>query len=267
MENYRPLYRISVAHDYFDGQPCTAIGCRLSPQGAELARQRRMLFRQTAYGEWTVLYDTASAGPDTASDVLQLELSIAHPAFPLYTEWKDFRPSAAHVLELPREEESIDAASAIRPDEDGKRTPGAPFCTVRLRLTEQLVDAAKADRPLRALLHFRAPSVQWEYLFLPHGEDSASLGGDRPALEDAAGKAEFSAMEQCEAYGRTAWRTVSQERIPLRTSYGCRLRLVAYVGGGGSTRQKRILLPRISPPVPGGYESGQAGVIRQVCYY
>lgn len=262
MENYRPLYRIAVAHDYFDGQPCTAIGCRLSPQGAELARQRGLLFRQTAANEWVVLYDSNGAGPDTENDVLTLEISLSDPAFPLYTEWKDFRPSAAHVLELPQAEENMDAATAIRRAGDGKRKPGTPFCTVLLRLTEQLPEAAETDRPKGALLRFHAPSVQWECLFLSHGEGSASPG--TPALEDTAGKVEFSAFEECEAYGRKAWRTVSKARIPMRTSYGCRLRLVAQTGG---RQQKRILLSRISPPEPGRYQSGQDGTIRQVCYF
>ena len=46
MESYRILYRLRVQHDYFEGRPCTAIGCRLTPQGIELARQRNLLFRQ-----------------------------------------------------------------------------------------------------------------------------------------------------------------------------------------------------------------------------
>lgn len=262
MESYRTLYRITVAHDYFDGQPCTALQCRLSPQGVELARQRGLLFRQTAANEWAVLYDSNGAGPDTENDVLALEMSLADPTFPLYTAWKDFRPVAAHVLELPQTEESMDAATAIRPAGDGKRKVGIPFCTVLLRLTEQLPEAAKADRPKSVLLRFHAPEVQWEYLFLPRGGGIASPG--TPALEDTAGKVEFSAFEECEAYGRTAWRTISKARIPMRTSYGCRLRLVAQTGGG---QQKRVLLSRIPPPEPGRYRSGQAGTIRQVCYF
>lgn len=262
MESYRTLYRIAVAHDYFEGQPCTALQCRLSPQGVELARQRGLLFRQTAANEWAVLYDSNGAGPDTENDVLTLEMSLADPAFPLYTAWQNFRPAAAHVLELPRAEESMDAATAIRPAGDGKRKVGTPFCTVLLRLTEQLPEAAKADRPKSALLRFHAPEMQWEYLFLPRGEGIASPG--TPALEDTAGKVEFSTFEECEAYGRTAWRTVSKARIPMRTSYGCRLRLVAQTGG---RQQKRVLLSRIPPPEPGRYQSGQTGILRQVCYF
>lgn len=262
MESYRTLYRIAVAHDYFEGQPCTALQCRLSPQGARLARQRGLLFRQTAANEWAVLYDCNGAGPDTENDVLTLEMSLTDPTFPLYTEWKDFRPAAAHVLELPRAEESMDAATAIRPARDGKRKVGTPFCTVLLRLTEQLPEAAETDCPKGALLRFHAPEVQWEYLFLPRGEGIASPDG--LTLEDAAGKVEFSAFEECEAYGRKAWRTVSQGRIPMRASYGCRLRLVVQNGG---RQQKRILLSRIDPPEPGRYQSGQDGILRQVCYF
>lgn len=36
MDSYRTLYRIRVEHDYFDGKPCTALQCRLTPQGEAL---------------------------------------------------------------------------------------------------------------------------------------------------------------------------------------------------------------------------------------
>ena len=262
MENYRPLYRIAVEHDYFNRQPCPALQCRLAPQGIRLAGQRRLLFRRTAANRWTVLYDSIGSGPDTANDTLELEISITDPAFPLYTEWKDFRPSAACVLELPRATEAADAASVFLPS-DEKRKPGTPFCTVRLRLTEELLDAAKADCPQQAFLHFLAPSVQWEYLFLSRGRDYISLD-DCLTLEDTAGKVEFLPLEPCEAYGRPARRTLSKGRIPMRADYESRLRLVLE---NGSARQKRILPVRICPPLPGRYESGRDGVIRQVCYY
>lgn len=56
MESYRILYRIRIGHDYFDGKPCPALQCRLTPQGEALAHRRGLLFRQTAPGEWTLLF-------------------------------------------------------------------------------------------------------------------------------------------------------------------------------------------------------------------
>lgn len=133
MDSYRILYRIRVEHDYFDGKPCTTFQCRLTPQGEALARWRGLLFRQTAPGEWAVLFNRE---PDTGLDTLMLALSIADASFPIYTAWDDFRPSANYELELPRKKETLEAANA--------------------------------GTPMQTVLHFHAPSVQWEYLFVPH---------------------------------------------------------------------------------------------------
>lgn len=261
MERYCILYRIAVNHDYFNGIPCTALQCRFAPQGELLARQRNLLFRQTAADRWDIFYDSAGAGPDVENDVLALEISIIDPCFALYTEWKNFRPMASYVLELSQKEEQMDVASVIRSVNE-KRKVGTPFCSILLRLTDQLLETAKGRNPTRTLLCFHAPEVQWEYLFLPRGESSFPSGG--LVLEDTTGKLEFSAFEKCEAYGRTAWRTVSKGHIPMRMNYEYHLRLVMQNEG---RQRKRILLARVGPPEPGRYQSGQTGVIRQVCYY
>lgn len=124
MESYRILYRIKVEHGYFDGEPCPALQCRLTPQGEVLARRRGMLFRQTAPGEWTLLFHTRP----TKDDILMLDLSICDSGFTLYTAWSGFRPSADYMLELPA------------------RRDGAGRADVRLRAGHQ-------GEPARALLH------------------------------------------------------------------------------------------------------------------
>lgn len=79
MDSYRTLYRIKVEHDYFDGKPCTALQCRLTPQGEALARRRGLLFRQTAENEWTVLFNRE---PDTGLDTLILGVVDCRHEFP-----------------------------------------------------------------------------------------------------------------------------------------------------------------------------------------
>ena len=72
MGTYRPLYNIRIEHEYFDGNICRAMQCRISPSGQALCHRRGLLFRQTGTNEWTILYDDAGAGVDTLSDVLAL---------------------------------------------------------------------------------------------------------------------------------------------------------------------------------------------------
>lgn len=256
MESYRTLYRIKVVHDYFDGQPCTALQCRLTPQGEALAKRRGLLFRQTSADEWTCLFRTVPA----EDDVLTMDLYLTDPAFALYTAWEGFRPSAAYGLALPAPKEEVEAASAIRPT-DGKRSIGRGFCTIGLRLTEEMTQAAEAGNPMQATIRFRALSAQWEYLFIPRGGTDVPTG--RLVLEDAAGKVEFPAFKKCGVYGRQGWCTLSKSPVPMRRSYGCRLRLTAQDEG----RQKRILLKRIPAPEPGRFPDAGKGILRQVCYY
>ena len=244
MESYSILYRLRAVHDYFDGNPCPSLQCRLTPQGEALAHRRGLLFRQTAAGEWALLSDNLPA----EDDVLTLDLFLTDPAFMLYTAWQGFQPSAAYCLELPAAEEETEAA-----------TRG--FCTVTLQMTKALLEAAKAGKPMQATLRFRAPSLQWEYVFIPRGETDIPSG--RMSLEDAAGKVKFSAFKECETYGQIALRTVSRSRIPMRQSYGCKLRLTAQDEG----RQKRILLKQVPPPQPGQFADAGKGILRQVCYY
>ncbi|MDN0070804.1 hypothetical protein QVN97_02110 [Bacteroides caecigallinarum] len=172
MESYRILYRIRIGHDYFDGKPCPALQCRLTPQGEALAHRRGLLFRQTAPGEWTLLFRQE---PDTKNDVLPLDLFVADPKFTLYTAWDGFQPSAAYSLELPMAEETVEAATAIRPT-GKKRAIGSGFCTLSLRLTPRMVEAADSGQPMQTVLHFNVAAAQWEYLFIPNGEDSVQPG-------------------------------------------------------------------------------------------
>ena len=101
MSSYSPLYTLSIRHGYFDDSLCRAFSCTPAPSGQELMRRRGLLFRQTDAGSWTVLCDTAGSGPDTGTDVLELDLAITDPQFVLYTLWENFCPTAAYSLALP----------------------------------------------------------------------------------------------------------------------------------------------------------------------
>lgn len=254
METYRILYRIKVAHDYFNTGPCNAITLRLTPQGEALARRRGLLFRQTAANEWTLL----SCADPAEDEMLTLDLCMTDAHFPLYTEWDGFQPSAAYTLELPKQEADIEVATTISLS-GKKRAIGSGICTISLRLTADMAEAAKEGKPMQATIHFRAPSMQWEYLFIPRGEETATA----LRLEDTTGTVEFSEIEPFAAYGRSCHRTVSKASVPMRQAYGCKLRLVAQDKG----KPPRTLLPHVPVPEPGRFYDAEQGNLRQVCYY
>lgn len=262
MESYRILYHLAVEHDYFKEQPCVAFQCSLAPQGKLLAKRRNLLFRQVAANEWNVYYDCMGTEPDTEHDVLEIEMISTDSSFPLYTEWEGFCPATSYVLQLPTTQEQEEATSIILPS-DGKRSIGMPFCMIRLQLTKETLNAARTGQPKSTTLHFRAPSVQWEYLFLSRGKDG--IPTEKLRLEDATGKMDFSPIELYQACGHTFRRTLSKNCVPIQSAYESRLRLVAQTGG--DRQQRRILLSRVEPPLLGRFQSEKPGVLQQICYY
>lgn len=259
MESYQKLYSLRVQHDYFEGKPCTAIGCRLTPQGVELARQRNLLFRQTAADEWTVFYDANGTGFNGNDGILSLELYLADPNFALYTEWKDFCPSDAYELELPVTETETNAANVILPS-DKRRKIGSGFCSVSLHLANAMQLVSDGNEPGQAVLHFRSQRVQWEYIFFQRNGNS--IPETKLKLEDANKQIEFPDLKPIVTYGRKGMSVTTKEAIPMRAAYGSKLRLVLQE----ESKPKRIVLANIESPIPGRFAT-KKGLIRQICYY
>ena len=262
MGTYRPLYNIRIEHEYFDGNICRAMQCRISPSGQALWHRRSLLFRQIGTNEWTILYDDAGAGVDTLSDVLALELVMTDPAFVLYTRWNGFHPSSAYRLELPAGQETLEATDAIV-EQSVRRQIGTGFCTVLLRLTDKVFSAAKAGTPETARLLFHVPEYRWEYLFVSRGGEKFSP--EKLRLEESGGKLTFGPFETAAEYGREVLRTVSLERVPMREQYVFRLRLASATGGDNRPRQ--VLLRNVALPKPGVFLSKDPELLRQLCYF
>lgn len=258
MESYLRLYRITVKHDYFGEIPCPSFRLHVSAESEVLMRRRGMMFREETAGTWSLFF---MEEPDTDKDVLLLELSIFDPMFVLYTDWPGFRPADSYELCLPASDVQLDATTVIT-HTDRKRSIGSGFCTIALRLTEEMMQAARSGKPKEAVLQFHASKKQWEYLFFPQTEED--IDEKQLLLEDTTGSVTFRPFTRCKAYGREAWRTVSEIPVAMRTTYGCRLRLIALRGSG---KQKHVLLSHVEPPQPGRYISKDKEMLRQVCYF
>lgn len=257
MESYRILYRIRIRHDYFNGQPCKSLECRLTNSGKTLVYRRGLLFRETAPDEWVLLFGQE---PDTRNDELLLNLSILDPKFAIYTDWKGWNPAAAYELRLPSSSETVEAATAIQPT--GKRRAiGSGFCTLLLRLTDEMVKAAEEGRPMQTVLHFEAAAAQWEYLFFHNRNEPLPSG--QLLLEDRTGQLKFTAFEEQEIRGRKAWVTRTESSIRMCTDYPYRPRLTLYNEGA----QKRVLQPDVPPPEPGQFLDVPKGILRQICHF
>lgn len=258
MGNYRTLYSLTVEHGYFDSGICRALRCRVSPRGADLWKRRGLLFRQDGPNTWSVLFDSDGAGMDTSSDVLVLEMDICDPDFVLYTRWDGFRPSSAYGLELPAASGTVEAVQSIR-ETATKRGIGEGFCTVRIRLTDGLLRAARDGSPENCTLVFHAPERRWEYLLETHPE--GMYGTEDLLIEEYGGKLTFPPPEPVTEYGRRMLRTVSDENVPMHERYTYRLKLTA----GGNASRRRVLLRSLPPPRTGAYLDATPGLLRQIC--
>lgn len=262
MSTYRPLYSFRIEHEYFVGGICRALQCAVLPTGQELMTQRGLLLRQTTQNEWTILYDADGAGVDTASDAIAFGMSISDPAFVLYTEWQGLNPNAAYRLDLPLQGDSADAAEVIVATEE-KRRIGMPLCTIVIRLTEEMWQAAVNGIAKSDTIMFKTPERYWEYILIKQNGnrdvplERLSLTADKELLT-------FKSFERTDEFGRNAYRTVSEKAVPIRERYDFRLTLISTPDSGN--RQKQVLLRNVEHPIPGRFKS-DADKLRQVCYF
>lgn len=306
-ETYRTVYRIRVQHDYFTDMPPQLLELALTADGRKQMQRDGLLFRQTGPDEWILVHNSCNRIEDKP---IELTLSVTDPQSWLYTVWPDkmqkepniseseddrkFNPRKAHTLTLPKIERKfnettkkevevkaeIDVAASIRDvwEEvfvDNKkirrrrmRRFGEPFCRVMLELDDTL---SNRTFPPECILRFQAPALQWEYLFLSDLEVNETKG--KVMLRDTTGKIDFVIPETKPPHAR--WYFRSAVPIPLRATYGYKLRLAVEVEQTDETKGKsekevttlQVLLPQVPFPEPGKYMDAQQGLLRQVCYY
>lgn len=262
MENYQPLYRIVVEHDYFSGVPCECIQCKLTPQGKFMAQQRGLLFRQLSVNEWAVYFDKNGAGVNENDDVLEMGMTIIDRSFSLYTEWEDYSPISSYQIELPSANvEEIETSSFTRLED--RRSIGSPFCLLKLNLTTEILKSAQSGTPQCNIIHFHAPDKYWEYLFIPR--IVGRISGDSLSLEDSKGVVTFLNPETIKIAGSEACRIKSTSPVPLRKNLNCGLRLI--IQSEDSRRSKRIILKQVHIPQLGRFKSDRLDTLRQICYY
>ena len=255
MENWRELYKISFEHDYYEGTECNIFRCCLTKQGVSLAQRRSLCFRQTTNNEWTLYYTNLPR----EDDVITLGLSITDSLFPLYTDLEGYTPMASYELDLPSNTDKVEASTDINVSE-GRRNIGMGFCTIRLHLNKEVCSAAEEGKPMRATVHFAAKSAIWTYLFIPRR--GSGFETDQMNLIDANDTVSFVALTHDTEY-EGAGRTSSKSLIPMRNSYKCKLRLVAY----DKNKRKVTLLSNVQPPILGEYMDVPKGTIHKIYYY
>lgn len=255
MDNWLELYRITVEHDYFEGEECNIFRCCLTKQGVSLAQRRSFCFRQTANNEWTLYYSNLPR----EEDVITLSLSITDSLFPLYTDLDDYTPMALYELDLPSNTDKVEASTDINRSE-GRRNLGMGFCTIRLHLNREVCLAAEEGKPMHATVHFAAKPAIWTYLFIPRRGSGFDAG--QMNLIDANDTVRFVTLTHDTEY-EGAGRTSSKTLIPMRSSYKCKLKLVAY----DKNKRKVTLLSDVQPPILGEFMDVPQGTIHKTYYY
>ena len=208
------------------------------------------------------MYDADGAGVDTASDAIALGLSISDPAFVLYTEWQGFNPAVAYRLDLPLADGNAFATEVIV-DTESKRRIGMPLCTIILHLTDDMWQMAVNGSPKKDIIKFQAPERYWEYILIKQNSNREVLL-ERLKMDTDKNLLTFKTLERTSEFGRDAYRTVSEEAVPIRERYDFRLNLIATPEN--RNRQKQVLLRNVEHPKPGQFKS-DAYKLRQVCYF
>lgn len=221
----------------------------------------RLLFRQAAANEWAVLFDVNGCDI-VGNEVLEMELSIKDPQFPLYTEWEGFNPRRTYGIRLPAATGDIDIATATKQREcttDDSSRPDAGFCKLALSLSQEMAEAAKNGHPQASVLHFKAPVRQWVYVFRKR-RGSIIPNGELLLVNMDNGKS-YSLSDNDE-YGNGEKFAIIPNGEPMRKDMTCHLHLVLLDNG-----RKRTLQTHIAPPAIGQYVSKRKDELMQVCYY
>lgn len=262
--NYKVLYSIEFEHSYFTDGKCRALRLGLTATCAELFRRRALQLRRADTATWEILYDSDSAGVDTQRDILELVLYIVDSDFSLYTEWEDYNPNAVYSIELPASSERIEARKVLK--QQGLRVKiGTPFCTISLRSTIEITQAAQRGEPQRVTIYFESQKKVWEYIFIPRDESRLPAPVSRFSL-DAEGddSISFTPLEEVEEYGRRALRIISERAIQMSENYNVRLNLV--VTHPEQNRSRQTLLRNIEHPELSKFQSNKTHSIRRVCF-
>lgn len=256
MSSYSPLYTLSIRHGYCDDGLCRAFSCTPAPSGQEIMRRRGLLFRQADAGSWSVLCDTVGSGPDTETDVLELDLAITDPQFVLYTLWDNFRPTAAYTLVLPLPEGGAKDGTKAITESDTARQIGRGFCSVSIRLTEEMWQDALKGHPQGCTLLFAPKACRWEYL-LDFRKDTLRPSGQL-MLEERGGRLTFPPFAKTED---GIFRAVSEESVPMHVCYDIDLKLVCRQE---NSDRRQTLMRHIPPPETGAYLDSEPRMLRRI---
>jgi hypothetical protein len=148
-------------------------------------------------------------------------------------------------------------------DTESKRRIGMPLCSITLRLTEDVWQAAVKGTPKCDTIRFQAPERYWEYILIKQS-NNREVDAERLRLDTDKNLLTFNSFERTNEFGRDAYRTVSEKAVPIRERYDFRLNLIAIPES--SNRQKQVLLRSVEHPTPGRFKS-EADKLRQVCYF
>lgn len=296
MERFVTFIDIRVVHGYYSDMP----GCFLFRPMAEterLMRNRGVLIRHTQKGCQFLIEDGCAGF--LSGDELELALQIQDNNFALVTQLDDYRPQAFYRLDLSEDSQEIDVISALVPTKEQKKI--SYFCHITIKLTDKMLEEAKAGIPLEYLLGFRKAAYWWEYLFVPRPgniDESKTF-----LLEDLKGKVFFTLPEKHTnpSFGGMVWRFFSTSPIVCRKYQDCDLQLsevlteelskqlsnafsrdiqpkdffslpLKELSGllpkilADKSLKKRIVSRFISCPQPGKFQTKQRGCIREICY-
>lgn len=261
MDDFRPLWRIQICHEYCERETDGVIDVRIGSESSGLMRNRLLFFKRESSTRWALLGNVDGHGVDGERDVLWFEFVLRDADFLYYTEWENYNPDVAYELDLSGCEGRTEVVRNVQTI--AKKKPGILF-TGKLKLSEEMYQRARKGEICNICLDFKTKEMYWEYLLIPRKTErlQSSL-----LLEEQKGELLFSEPETFYAdfVNQPVWRCVSRSTIKMKEDYHYRLDLWEIFRK--EPEVKRKIVKGLECPVPGQFHDLKGNYLRKIVYF
>lgn len=177
MNSYKPLFQISLLHDYYEGSSCPDLSIRPTPACEKLLKGHRMPAKASMAGIQVKTAVDARQRPFlplSEGTKLSFFLDLQNPCFKNFTALDEPSAGNMHLFSNTISKESSNTTDkdeeTLSHDEISRAQAGAdhtPFALVEIQVTK--------DTPIQGkkfVVHFNALEFSWQYYLIAPNSDN-----------------------------------------------------------------------------------------------
>ena len=177
MNSYKPLFQISLLHDYYGGSSCPDLSIRPTPACEKLLKGHRMIAKASTAGiQVKTAIDDASEMPFlplSEGTKLSFFLDLQNPCFKHFTALDEPSAGNMHLFSNTTNQETL-SHSEISKVQAG--VDQAPFALVEIQVKEGLFPTPIQEK--KFVIHFKAVELLWKYyLVAPNLNNDYTIDG------------------------------------------------------------------------------------------